>query len=208
MGTVNVRLLIHLLVSIAIALGLLFTGQALGGIPLGLLGLVVFFFVLDPLIRSLLPASFFPAPRGAQATSALYRGWAAKLTARLGRGASRTVEADAARFRRGVRLSMLSYGLRDGSQTLGHLLLHQSSNGEVQLAWRNRGKGGTDQPISLQDPVVARQERPQKNAAQARMGYTAAVDLGTDSYWLRPHDAALLQFLLGNGASVTADVSM
>jgi hypothetical protein len=103
---------------------------------------------------------------------------------------------------------MVSYGLRDGSQTLGYVLLHQSSNGEVWLAWRKRGKGGTGQPITLQGPVAARRERQQQNAAQARMGFTAAVDLGTESYWLRPHDAALLQLLLGNGASVTSEVSM
>ncbi|MFD8074280.1 hypothetical protein ACFV3E_16730 [Streptomyces sp. NPDC059718] len=88
------------------------------------------------------------------------------------------------------------------------MLLHQSSNGEVWVAWRKRGKSGTDQPIILQEPVAARRERQQQNAAQARMGFTAAVDLGTESYWLRPHDTALLQFLIGNGASVTSEVSM
>ncbi|PKT70265.1 hypothetical protein CW362_25145 [Streptomyces populi] len=204
----NVRLQIHLLTTIAIGLGLFFSGQALGGMPLGLLGLVIFFFVLEPLIRALLPASFLPAPQGAQATCALYRGWAAELTARLGLGASRTVEADAARLRRGTRLSMLSYGLRDGSQTLGHVLLRQSSNGEISLAWRKRGKSGTDQPISLQGPVAAMRERRQQNAAQARTGFTVAVDLGTGSYWLRHHDAALLQLLLGDGTSVTSAVSI
>jgi hypothetical protein len=196
------------LTEIAAALGLFFTVQAQGGTLLGMLSLVIFFSVIDPMIRALLPTSFFPAPRGAQATSALRRGWAAKLAARLGLGASRTVEADAARLRQGVRLAMLSHGLRDGSQTLGCVLLHQSSSGEVSLAWRKRGKGATDQAINLQGPVAVRRERQQQNAAQARMGFTAAVDLGTDSYWLRPHGAALLQLFLGNGASVASDVSM
>ncbi|MFD5521550.1 hypothetical protein [Streptomyces sp. NPDC127066] len=204
----NVRTQIHLLILFAVGFGLFFGGLTLGGAPLGLLGFVIFFFVLQPLIWALLPVSFLMAPKGAQATCALYRGWAAKLTVRLGLGASRTVEADAARLRQGVRLSMLSLGLRDGSQTLGHVLLHQSSDGEVRLAWRKRGKGGTDQPINLQGPVAARRERQQQNGTQARMGYTVAVDLGTESYWLRPHDAALLELLLGNGASVTTDVSI
>ncbi|MET7981348.1 hypothetical protein [Streptomyces sp. NPDC005281] len=207
MGTMNVRLQIQFLLTIAISLGLFFTGQALGGMPLGLLGLVIFFFVLEPLLRALLPASFLPAPQGTQATSALNRGWVGKLVTRLGLRASRTVEADAERLRRGARLSMLSHGVRDGSQTLGYVLLHQSPEGEVRLAWRKRGKGGIDQPINLQGPVAVRHERQQQNAVQARMGFTAAVDLGNEPYWLRPHDAALLQFLLGNGASVAPKVS-
>ncbi|MFE5137714.1 hypothetical protein ACFRDV_08545 [Streptomyces fagopyri] len=196
------------MITIAIGLGLLFTGLESGGMPLGLLYLLIFFIVLDPLVRALLPASFLPAPRGAQATCASYRGWAGKLVNRFGLKASRTVEADAERLRRGARLGMLSYGVRDGSQTLGHVLLHQSPEGEVGLAWRKRGKGGTDQPIDLQVPVAVRHERRQQNAAQARMGFTAAVDLGAEIYWLRPHDAALLQLLLGDGASVAPEASI
>ncbi|MEW2130646.1 hypothetical protein [Streptomyces sp. NPDC005435] len=179
-------------------LGFFYTALLMGRTALGLLGMLVFYFVLHPVIRALLPASFLPAPRGAQATSALYRGWAAKPMAGLGLGASRTVEADAARLRRGVRLSILSYGLRDGSQVLGHLLLRQSPHGGVELAWRDRAKGATDQPIHFHGPLDLPYERHQQNVTQARLGYTAAVDLATDSYWVRPHDAALLQLVLGN----------
>lgn len=189
-------------VMMAIALGLFFAGMAEGGMMLGLLGMVFSLFVLVPLVQALFPPSFFPAPRGAQATCALYRGWAAKVALRLGTGPSRTVQADAVRLRTGVRLSMLTYGLRDGSQTLGHLLLDQSGDGTVRLAWRGRKKGAADEPINVQWPVVVRPERQQQNAVQARMGYTAAVDLGDASYWLRPHDAALLQLVLANGAPV------
>ncbi|MFD8808885.1 hypothetical protein [Streptomyces sp. NPDC059597] len=198
----NVRLLMQFVVMMATALGLFFAGMAEGGMMLGLLGLLFFFFVLDPLVRALLPPSFFPAPRGAQATCALYRGWGAKLAIGLGMGPSRTVQADAARLRRGVRLSMYAYGLREGSQTLGHLLVDQAPDGTVRLAWRKRGKGTVDQPIQLRSTVVVRPEREQQNAAQARMKFTAAVDLGDASYWLRPHDAALLQLVLANGAPV------
>ncbi|MEU4151607.1 hypothetical protein [Streptomyces sp. NPDC026659] len=204
----NVRLVMQFVVMMAIALGLFFAGLAEGGMMLGLLGLVFFFFVLDPLVRALLPPSFFPAPRGAQATCALYRGWGAKLALRLGMGPSRTVQADAVRLRTGVRLSMFAYGLRDGSQTLGNLLLDQAADGTVRLAWRRRGKGAVDEPISLEWPPAVHPERQQQNAAQARMKFTAAVDLDNASYWLRPHDAALLQLVLGNGASVAPHVSI
>ncbi|MBJ7904831.1 hypothetical protein ACWDO7_20610 [Streptomyces sp. NPDC003656] len=198
----NVRLLMQFVVVMAITLGLFFGGLAEGGMMLGLLGMVFAFFVLVPLVQALFPPSFFPAPRGAQATCALYRGWGAKLAIRLGRGPSRTVRADAERLRRGVRLSMLAYGMRDGSQTLGYLLLDQSADGAVRVAWRKRGKGAVDQPVQLRSAVVVRPEREQQNGVQARMGYTAAVDLGEASYWLRPHDAALLQLVLANSAPV------
>ncbi|MEY9963572.1 hypothetical protein ABIA33_001605 [Streptacidiphilus sp. MAP12-16] len=200
----NVRLAVHLLISIVLGLGLVFTGLAVGGPALAVLGFVLWF-LLEQLIKALLPTPFHPGVEGAQTTSAVYRGWAARVLARTGLARTRTVEADAAHLAAGVRLCMLSFGLRDGSQTLGHLLLQRSPEGGTMLAWRARGKGKTPQPVDASQARIQR-GREQQNPGQARMGFTVSMQLGTDSYWLRSHDAELLDLVLGREADAASPV--
>jgi hypothetical protein len=192
---VNVRLVVHLIVSLVLALVLVFTGLALGGPLLALLGFLLWF-VLEALIKALLPHSFHPGIEGAQTTSAVYRGWAAKLVAGTALGKGRTVEGDAARLAAGVRLCMLSFGVRDGSQTLGYLLLQRTPDGATAVAWRGRGKGQVIRPI-VPATVTFHPGREQQNASQARLGYRTAVQFGEDTYWLRGHDAELVRLVLG-----------
>ncbi|GAA4878047.1 hypothetical protein [Kitasatospora terrestris] len=190
----NVRLAVHLIASTALALALVFTGLALGGPGLALLGFVLWFLV-EAVIKALLPHSFHPGVEGAQPTSAVYRGWAAKLVAGTALGRTRTVEGDAARLAAGTRLCTLSFGVRDGSQTLGNLLLQRTPDGTTALAWRGRGKDVGIHPIVPPTPVL-HAGRNQQNATQARLGYRTALQFGQDTYWLRDHDAALLKAVL------------
>ncbi|BFV59993.1 hypothetical protein KCMC57_up50970 [Kitasatospora sp. CMC57] len=198
----NVRLAVHLVVSIALALGLVFTGFALGG-PLVALLAFGLWFLIEALFKALLPASFLPGVEGAELTSAAYRGWAPKLVGGLGLAKARTPEADAARLAAGVRLCTVTFGLRNGSQLLGHLLLQRAPEGEALIAWRGRGKGQAVQPIAAAEMVV-RSGQQQQNAVQARMGYTVSVQFGPDSYWLRPHDAELLKLVRGHETAPAA----
>ncbi|GAA4985384.1 hypothetical protein [Kitasatospora paranensis] len=190
----NVRLAVHLLVSLVLALVLVLTGLALGGPLLAFLGFVLWF-LLEALIKALLPPSFHPGIEGAQTTSAVYRGWAARLVAGTALGKGRTVAGDAARLAAGVRLCLLSFGVRDGSQTLGYLLLQRTPDGATAVAWRGRGKGQVIRPIV---PATATflPGREQQNASQARLGYRTPVQFGEDTYWLRDHDAELAQLVL------------
>ncbi|WP_344447772.1 hypothetical protein, partial [Kitasatospora nipponensis] len=71
----NIRLAVHLLLSIVVALAMVFTGLALGG-PLVALLAFGLWFLIEALFKALLPASFLPGVEGAQLTSAAYRGWA------------------------------------------------------------------------------------------------------------------------------------
>lgn len=197
----NVRLAVHLIASIALGLALVFTGYALGGPVVGLLGLVLWF-LLETLVKSLLPHSFLPGVEDAHATSAVYRGWASELVAGTALGRARTVEADAARLAAGVRLCTTTFAVRDGSQILGHLLLQRTPDGTASLAWRGRGKDQQVRPISPATPVL-RPGREQQNPAQARMGYRTAVQFGPDVYWLRDHDAELLKLVLAPSSTST-----
>ncbi len=200
----NIRLAVHLLVSIAFALALVFGGYALGGPLLALPGFALWF-VLEQLVKALLPAPFQPGVEGAQPTSSLYRGWAAGLVASAGLAGSRTPQADAARLKAGVRLCLLSFGLRDGSQTTGHLLLQPSPANGVTLAWRGRGAGQRIQPIN--PPLAVFPEgRQQQNTVQARLGFTVPLQLGPDSYWLRRHDAELLKLVLRTGTGTEPEI--
>ncbi len=201
----KVPVMAHLVVSIALGLALTLGGLALGGPLLAVAGFVLWL-LLEQLIRAMLPVSIYPSVADSQPTSSVYRGWAAKLAGGLGFAKARTVQADAARFRNGVRLRMLSSGIRDGSQTLGYLLLQQSSNGQIALAWRGRGRGQHVQPIDAR-AVTVHQERKQRNGVQARAGFVVSVELGGDSYWLRTHDAALLRLLFGDAVEVARPVA-
>ncbi|MFF4341477.1 hypothetical protein ACFY00_16265 [Kitasatospora sp. NPDC001540] len=201
----NARLTVHLVVSLVLALVLVFTGAAIGGPALALLGLVLWY-VLESLVKALLPPAFLPGVEDAQATSAVYRGWAAKLVAGTAPARTRTPAGDAARLAAGVPLCMLSFGVHDGSQTMGHLLLRRTPDGGTALAWRGRGKNAGTRPIDPPVPTF-RPGREQLNPTQARLGYTSSVQFGGDTYWLRGHDAELLQLLLApktSGAPVTA----
>lgn len=201
----NVSLRVHLVVSIALGLALTLGGLALGGPAMAAAGFVLWL-LLEQLIRAMLPVSIYPAVAGTQATSAVYRGWAAKLAGRLGFARSRTVQADAARLRDGVPLHMLSFGTREGSQTLGYLLLQQSSDGQVTFAWRARGKAQQVQPIDA-GVVTTYPGRKQQNAVQVRAGFLVSIGLGEDSYWLRNHDAALLRVLFRDETEVARPVA-
>ncbi|MFG2821577.1 hypothetical protein ACGFX4_19365 [Kitasatospora sp. NPDC048365] len=201
----NVRLAVHLIASIALALALVFTGLALGGPGLGLLGFVLWF-LLEALIKALLPQSFHPGVEGAQPTSAVYRGWAAKLVAGTALGRTRTAEGDAARLAAGTRLCMLSFGVRNGSQTLGYLLLQRTPDGTTALAWRGRGKDTGIHPIVPPTPTFHAGQN-QQNATQARLGYRTALRFGPDTYWLRDHDAALLKTVLTPSAEATTSTT-
>jgi hypothetical protein len=197
----TLRSAVYPTISLALGLALTLTGLALGGPALAAAGFVLWL-LLDQLIRALLPVSIFPrAIEGALATSAAYRGWAAKLVGGLGFAKARTVQADVARLRKGVPLRTLSYGVRDGSQTLGYLLLQPSSDGQVTLGWRGRGKGQRVQPIGA-GKVVIYQRRKQPNGIQARAGFVVSIGLGGDSYWLRTHDAEILRQLFQTEAAV------
>jgi hypothetical protein len=201
----NVRLAVHLAISLAVGLTLVFVGLTQG--PLGgLVGMFVWFF-LENLIRALLPASFLPSAPGTQATSAMYRGWGARVVAALGLYRSRGAAGDAARLAAGVRLGLVSYGNRDGSQTMGHLVLQGQPDGTAAVAWRNRGKQFSEQPIEGPLALTVRQGREQQNSTQARMGFTVSVELGGSSYWVRPSDAELLGLVLPVQAAPTAQVS-
>jgi hypothetical protein len=203
---VNVRSAVYPVISTALGLALTLTGLALGGPALAAAGFVLWL-LLDQLIRAMLPVSIFPrAIEGALATSAVYRGWAAKLVGGLGFAKARTVEADVARLRKGVRLRTLSYGIRDGSQVLGFLLLQPSSDGQVTLGWRGRGEGQQVQPIDA-GKVTVYQGRRQPNAVQARAGFIVSIGLGGDSYWLRTHDAELLRQLFSTATEVARPVA-
>ncbi|GJF32116.1 hypothetical protein KNE206_48160 [Kitasatospora sp. NE20-6] len=201
----NVRLAVHLCVSIALALVLVFTGLAVGGPLLGLAGFVVWY-LLEALVKALLPTSFQPGVEGAQATSAVYRGWAAKLVAATGLAGARTPEADAARVASGIRLCMPAFGTRGGSQTLGYLLLQRTPDGGTAVAWRGRGKGQQIQPLA--DGTAAfPQGLVQQNATQARIGYSHPVELDGGTYWLFGHNAALLKLLVGHQGEPAAPVA-
>ncbi|MGW4697190.1 hypothetical protein ACWEO1_32950 [Kitasatospora cineracea] len=198
----NARLMVHLIVSLAVALTLVFAGAAIGGPALGLLGLVVWY-VLESLVKALLPVAYQPGVAGAQSTSAVYRGWAAKLVAGTALARARTPQGDADRLAAGVRLCMVTYGVRDGSQSLGYLLLERTPDGGTAVAWHGRGKNAGTRPITPAVPAF-RPGREQQNAAQARLGYTSSVQFGQDTYWLQPHNTELLQLALAPQGAAAA----
>jgi len=197
------RLKVHLAVSLALALTLVFTGLAIGGPPLGVLALVVWF-VLESLIKALLPPSYLPGIAGAEGTSAAYRGWAAKLVAGTALAQKRTPQADAARLASGVRLSMVVFGVRGGSQTLGYLLLQRTPDGSTAVAWHGRGKDAQAEPITPATPTF-RPDSKQQNPTQARLGYTLSVQFGPDIYWLQAHNAELLRLALAPQGTAATD---
>ncbi|MFC1413706.1 hypothetical protein ACEZCY_31600 [Streptacidiphilus sp. N1-12] len=187
----NIRLAVHLAISMVLGLALALYGLFLAG-PFGaLLGLVLWFFV-ENLVKALLPVSYLSSAPGAQATSAMYRGWAPRLFASLGLYRSRNAAGDAARLAAGVRLGVLTFGNHDGSQTLGYLVLRRQQDGQTGAAWRRRGKQFSDRPIKGPLVPAVRPGREQQNSMQARMGFTVSVELGGSSYWVRSSDAELL----------------
>lgn len=191
----NVRLAVHLVISITVALPLVFVGLNLAG-PFGAaLGFVVWF-LLEQLIKALVPTSFHARVAGAQVTAAVYRGWAARLIARTPLAGRRTPAVDAARLAEGYRLGTLTYRLSDANHSLGYLLMQKSPEGTPMLAWRPRGKNATALPIDRSAATHIFTEHRQHNSAMNRFGYTEPVQLGQDLYCLRPHDLALLNLFL------------